>query len=372
MRDQRTLKENPVILTCFVPVMTPIIKIVGDYCNLRCDYCFYHHKEQQVKTIMDIDLLEKFIEQYLELFDGKLRFNWHGGEPLLAGMSFFESIIQLQEKYIKNTQKIVNSIQTNATLINEKWAVFFKEHNFEVGVSLDGIEKCHNRFRKNIGGKGSFKSTVRGIKILQDHKIPIGILQTLTHSNIPFTKENFKFFVDKLGLKQICTCIYIPSDKFCILGEEITNKDFTEFLKTAIDFWFHQDDPDLEIREIENLFAGANGKLASLCGFNGTCTAFFCLEYNGKVYPCDRVSNREEFCFGDLSKEPLKKILNSQERLNWAKIANFLHQDCLRCTWKNACHNGCTDYRDNEEKYLFCESRKEIFNHLIGKIGGLK
>lgn len=364
--------KDSVILTCFSPVMTPIIKIVGNSCNLRCDYCFYHEKNQQERTVMGIEILEKFIRQYLELFDGNLRFNWHGGEPLLAGISFFQKIVELQKRYIRNNQKISNSIQTNGILINKKWAAFFRDNDFEVGVSLDGVKKCHDLFRKNITGQSSFDATIRGIRILQKYKVPIGILHVLTNKSLSYIKENFHFFVNDLQIKDICTCVYAPTRGPCMFNQKMTNKKFTEFFKRVIDFWFLQNNPDLQIRELENFLAGIYGKIASVCGFNGTCSAFFCVDYDGKIYPCDRVSNESRFCIGDLSSNFLRDILNSDKRLDWAKKTKFLHSDCLSCAWRDACRNGCTDYRNDEGKYLFCETRKKIFNYLREKIGGSK
>lgn len=117
--------------------MTPIVKMVGDYCNLKCAYCFYNQNDQSARHVMDVALLEKFLSEYLDLYDGKLKFVWHGGEPLRAGLPFFEKIIEFQEKYAKRTQEIANLIQTNATLITENWAKFFLKHNFKAHTGVE-------------------------------------------------------------------------------------------------------------------------------------------------------------------------------------------------------------------------------------------
>jgi len=81
--------------------------------------------------------LVKFIKEYLATFDGHLKFTWHGGEPLLAGIPFFEKIIEFQNKHCKKGQLILNTVQTNGTLINEKWTDFFRAHNFRIGISVE-------------------------------------------------------------------------------------------------------------------------------------------------------------------------------------------------------------------------------------------
>jgi len=363
-------KKKQVILTSYLPVMVPIIKIVGNWCNLDCEYCRYFSQHQQTRTVMSEVLLEKFIKEYYELFEGAVRFIWHGGEPLLAGISFFESVIRLQEQYQRETHETLNTVQTNGTLINEDWAKFFKTHGFRVGVSLDGFADVHNRFRKDRGGHGTFERVVKGIKTLREYNVPVGVLQTLTRNNISdpiLVRRNFDFFVNSLNLKNIGTIVYNPIDNPHMKGQEVGNEELTRFYKMLIDLWLHQDDPDLRIREIDCFLAGITGKLASLCHFSGACSGYFCLEHDGKVYPCDTFSGKDEYLFGDLAKQHLWEILNSQRRLEWAERANSLHADCLGCKWQKACHNGCPGYRENG-KYQFCETRRQVFSYLEEKM----
>lgn len=108
--------HEKVILTAPMRTMVPIIKIVGDFCNLRCSYCFYNVFDQQTPRVMSVELLRKFIQEYLNLFDGRVTFIWHGGEPLLAGMDFFRTIVAVQDEY-GDRATITNIVQTNATLV---------------------------------------------------------------------------------------------------------------------------------------------------------------------------------------------------------------------------------------------------------------
>ncbi|MBI4993551.1 4Fe-4S cluster-binding domain-containing protein [Candidatus Wolfebacteria bacterium] len=98
------------IVTSPLKTMVPIIKVVGDFCNLNCKYCFYNAKDQIIRHVMSNDLLEKFFSEYLDLFSGNLFIIWHGGEPLLAGLRYFEHIVELEKKYLKKGQTIKNAI----------------------------------------------------------------------------------------------------------------------------------------------------------------------------------------------------------------------------------------------------------------------
>lgn len=352
--------------------VTPIVKVVGNSCNLRCSYCFYNPQDQSTLHVMSDELLEKFIAEYMGFSSKQHRFVWHGGEPLLAGIAFFQRTIELQEKHLKKGHRVVNDIQTNATLIDSDWANFFKVNNFRVGVSLDGDKKSHDRFRKNCGGGDTFNRVMRGIEILKRYDVSHGFLQTLTKDNLPRAQEDFNFFVDVLSTRAwgVNPYLDITGSNNTMLNQNVTNEDLIEFLKGYVELWLRRDYPNLRIREIENFFAGIGGKRAANCSFNGSCTGFFCLEWDGKIYPCDRFSGREDMLFGDLSNQPLLEILNGPARLHHISAVRSLPPSCSTCEWLNACHNGCPYHRVDgvEGKYYYCEARKEIFTHLKAKV----
>ncbi|MFH2013516.1 MAG: radical SAM protein [Patescibacteria group bacterium] len=364
--------ENQVILTSPLPIMIPIIKIVGNYCNCRCGYCFYHENDQSTPRLMDIELLESFIKQYMELFSGGLNFIWHGGEPLLAGIDFFKKIIKFQEENLRDEQIVKNYIQTNGTLISDEWAVFLKANNFRVGVSIDGDRESHNLFRKDKAGKGTFNRVVKGIKVLRRNGIEPGIMKTLTSSNVKRSVNDFNFFLDVLKVKSWSANVYLDLKKEnkAMTDQSVSTEELTEFLLNYIDFWLSKDNAVLKIREIENFISGIFEKVAPNCTFNGFCSGYFCLDYGGKIYPCDRFSNNSEYVFGDLSQQSLLEVLNSSKRLKYAECVNFVPDDCTICEWKDACHNGCSSYRIDgvKGKYYYCETRKKVFNYLKEKI----
>ena len=352
--------------------LIPIIKIVGNSCNLRCDYCFYHCKNQSAHYLISDELIEKFISQYLDLFSGRLFFIWHGGEPMLAGIPFFQRILNLQRKYLQDGQTIKNAIQTNATLITNKWAEFFKFNDFKVGISLDGGKESHNRFRKDKNGNGSFDRAIKGMAILRRYGIQPGIIQTLGKDNIANAEKDFNFFAGILLAKRwgINEFLDAENDNKTMANQSLTNQQLTDFLKTCIDLWLAADNSRLQIREIDNFIAGILGKRASSCKFNGYCARYFCLDYDGKIYPCDRLSNDDKFILGDLTKQSLPEVLFGAVKKNYDEEVNTLPDDCASCKWRNACNNGCAAHRIGSirGKYYYCETRKTIFDYLEGKI----
>lgn len=353
----------------------PIIKIVGNSCNLRCSYCYYNETDQSIGSVMSYELLEEFLVQYMKLFNGRLIFIWFGGEPLLAGLSFFRKIIDIQMKFADKNQEIQNFIQTNATLISHKWASFLKQYKFRVGISLDGNEESHNQFRWTYNKKGSFEYVMRGLKILREYGIEPGVIQTVTTENLKRSKENFDFFTRTLGIKKWGMNIYndIRHENKTMAGQSLTNNQLALFLIDQINFWLKKGDPDLEIREIEDRICAILGKIPRTCILNGSCAGYFCIERDGKIYPCDKSSGRDELLLGDISKQSLIEILNGTSRLVYAQKLTALPIECRSCQWQRVCNNGCTMQRSGgiDGKYYFCEAQKTVFTYLQSKLSEL-
>lgn len=355
-------------------IAIPIIKITGNSCNLRCGYCYYNGVDQTIGSIMSYELLEKFLFEYVKLFksNNRLIFIWHGGEPLLAGIPFFTKIVEVQSQVARKNQEIQNSIQTNATLINDEWANFFKKHGFRIGVSLDGNRRSHNRFRQMYSNRGSFDYVMRGIKILRSHGIEPGIIQTLTADNLQESKENFNFFTKILGINSWGINIYndVYNENHTMKGQSLTNNQFATFMIEQIDLWIKQENPHLVIREIENRICAIFGKKSKSCSFNGMCSNYFCVEHNGEIYPCDRSSGRRDLLLGNLSNQSLSEVLNGSNRLAYSQRVNNLPFECRSCQWKQSCNNGCAMHHVGsiDGKYYFCEAQKTVFDYLKSKL----
>lgn len=342
----------------------PIIKAVGDACNLRCDYCFYSGMDQRPSRFMSTDLLARFLQQYFALFSGELSFVWHGGEPLLAGIAFYEEALRLQRHLAKPGYVVENKIQTNATMIDDDWAEFFKQNKFRVGVSLDGCRESHNRHRKDAGDHGTFDAVMRGIETLRKYGITPGIIQTVTRSEIDNVSEDFRFFVSNLRVNGWAVNLFAEdsSPQAVLCNEGLRDDDVRRLYGEMLQFWLQQDNSNLCIREIENVVAGVTGHRAKSCSFNGTCANYFCLDADGRVWPCDRLSIDPTFLLGDLRERNLQEVLEGDPADQHAIRARQLADDCVSCRWRKACNNGCTAMRDLQtHKYVYCSARRCTF-----------
>ena len=159
----KTIAYNPLAMPTYV-----MEKPIGSTCNLDCNYCYYLEKDKLYDKKKSLEMSEETLEKYIESYiqaqpTDEVLFTWHGGETLLRDISFYKRVMNLQRKYGRG-RKIDNSLQTNGTLLDDEWCKFFKEHNFLIGISIDGPEHCHDQYRKNKSGKGTFKQVMKGIE----------------------------------------------------------------------------------------------------------------------------------------------------------------------------------------------------------------
>jgi uncharacterized protein len=105
---------------------------------------------------------------------GEVIFSWQGGEPTLAGLDFFRSVVEIQEKYRKPHQRVLNDLQTNGTLLDDEWAAFLKEHEFMVGLSCDGPERPARSATVSTRAASRRSEKVKAAaRLLRAHRYPV-------------------------------------------------------------------------------------------------------------------------------------------------------------------------------------------------------
>ncbi|EMA4784785.1 radical SAM protein, partial [Providencia rettgeri] len=130
----------------------------GSVCNIDCTYCFYLEKSKlypnrKNQWRMNDEVLDQYIRTNIEQQPTDvIDFIWQGGEPTLLGLGFYKKAVALQQKYA-GKKKVNNSFQTNALNLDDDWCQFFKQHNFLLGVSIDGDQSCNDQYRLTRSAK---------------------------------------------------------------------------------------------------------------------------------------------------------------------------------------------------------------------------
>lgn len=343
-------------------------KIVGDFCNLRCTYCRDRDYSQGRKEVMHINMLETLIDSLANTGRQKQRIHWLGGEPTLAGIGFFENAMRFQKKYPAIQWR--NSIQTNATRINEEWASFFRENNFSVGVSIDGTEQTHNTDRILSSGKGTYSKALQGVKVLNAFGIAPSVICVVTKQNASRGAEILQGLVNAGFTKIAFNAFYNTATDRRSDVYAVNDTLWTAFLKDIFEEWLLLNRPDVQVRELDEMIAWTQGKRANACTFNGSCSSWVLVDHDGKMYPCERLGR--DISLGDVSSDSIKDIALNTRYQAFRCSTLVVPDTCKVCTMHQFCHNGCIAHRSGDEShYAYCSSRLNFYDYITKRIDGV-
>lgn len=345
------------------------VKIVGDFCNIRCTYCRNRDFNQNKSTVMLPETLEKLFVFLNSLPQDRVRINWNGGEPLLAGKDFFSRIIRLEKKYPGKVW--LNMIQTNAMLVDNEWAELFYVNDFRVGVSIDGSKETHDKNRINIAGQGTYEKAMCGVNILRTHNIYPSTICTITKKTVKYAKEIFRSLIEN-GFKSLAfNVFYNTASDYSEDIYSLTDKEWLNFLTEVFDEWLILNDPTIRVREIDGILAWVKSRSANNCTYRGTCYQWFAVDYTGDIYPCERYGKTTRF--GSInSYEIFSDTVTSSVLTKWRKNIEVLPQKCQSCSLQSLCNNGCSQHREADTQgvplYTYCESRLGLYYYIQQKL----
>lgn len=353
----------------------------GPICNLNCAYCYYLPKEKMYpgsNFLMTDDVLESFTRQYIEAQQvPEVTFGWQGGEPLLMGREFFERALAFQEKYRKPGVRIINTLQTNGTLVDEAWGAFFKEHNFLIGLSLDGPQAMHDTYRRDKGNAPTWKRVMHAHDIFRQYGVEYNILCTVHQANADHPVEVYRFFRDvvKTEFVQFIPIVRRDNDTghqegTTLTEQSVTARQYGDFLIGVFDEWVRHDIGRVFVQIFDVALAAWMGQRPGLCVFEPTCGLGLALEHNGDLYACDHFVE-PNYKRGNIMETPLIDMVASDAQWKFGQDKrDTLPQQCRECPVRFVCNGGCPKNRilttsDGEPglNYL-CEGYKAFFTHI--------
>ncbi len=371
-------------------------KPVGPACNLDCTYCFYSEKEQLFsggpRFKMSDQVLTAYIKKYLGSQDvPEIPFVWQGGEPTLAGLDFYRKAIGLQQKWADG-RRITNALQTNGVLLDDRWCYFLKSSGFSVGLSLDGPESVHDRYRIDKAGRPTHARVLRSLALLQKYDVPYNVLATVTQESAAdpvglyrFLKEQGVQFIQftpvverqpdeeaaALRLKNAAP----PRGVSRSLAADVTpwsvgSEAYGDFLIEIFDEWVRTDVGSIYVMNFEWALTAWLGLPSTVCIFGDKCGGALVLEYNGDIYSCDHYVY-PRYRVGNVLTDDLAEVVRSDMQLEFgsAKL-DSLPQYCIDCDVRFACNGECPRHRflltpDGEPglSYL-CAGYAKFFRHI--------
>ncbi len=364
--------------------ITTIIKPTND-CNFKCKYCYSNSGVDYSR--MSEETLKNSIKK-IAYFNGKEgtskgsqriqnHFIWHGGEPLLAGIDFYRKVVEIQEELIKEGYKFRNSIQTNGSLIIEDTVDFFKEHNFSIGLSLDGPKELNDKTRlyraKKNGSKSTFEDVMSSIELLKRKGLNPKVIVVVNKHNINSLDKIYDFLKqNKLDAKfnpLIKSGRAIKNyQELAILPEE-----YAEARLKLFKVWVQDENP-MHLNCFEDLLKGilSEGCYTECC-FKDSCQKkFIAIDSFGDAYPCGEFCGETGFRYGNINKNHFEEILSHPLRMKLSERSKNL-EECKNCEYKKFCYGGCM-YRAyaSEGDYMVidscCLSHKRLFDYITKEI----
>jgi uncharacterized protein len=380
-----------------LPAFHVLTKPIGPTCNLDCKYCFYLEKEKLYpekhghasasQWAMADDVLESYIRQYIESQSVPvISFAFQGGEPTLLGVEYFRKVIELQKRYA-NGKTSENSIQTNGVLLDDEWCAFLAENRVLVGISVDGPEHLHDRYRVDKGGQPTFEKVLGGVRLLQKHGVEYNTLTVVQRHNSLFPLHVYRFLkevgsrfmqfipvverVANAGVANGLALVTPHSNLTARVSDwSVEARQFGKFLCAIFDDWVRHDVGHHYVQLFDVALENWMHMPASLCVFRETCGSALAIEHNGDLYSCDHYVY-PEYKLGNILNETLGSMVNSvrQSSFGGDKL-HTLPRFCRECEVRFACHGECPKHRfirtpDGEEglNYL-CAGYKMFFTHI--------
>jgi uncharacterized protein len=382
------------------PCFHLLAKPSGSTCNIDCTYCFFLSKDElypNEKHRMSDCTLDAYIRQLLESHrTPSVTVAWQGGEPTLMKVDFFRRAVELVEKYRRPGQVVQHTFQTNGILIDDEWCSFFKEHNFLVGLSVDGPRELHDTYRVDRTKQGTFDKVMKAWRLLHQRGIQFNILCTVNAANEKHGRTVYRFFRDEMEAKwlQFIPIVERASEEtiqianlgwseqpgrkrllYTQSGNLVTNrsvggKQYGQFLVDIFEEWVRHDVGEVFVQLFDVTLEAYFGRHL-LCIHAPTCGYGPALEYNGDLYSCDHFVE-PRYLLGNIHKTHMLELLSSSQQRNFGEAKlNSLTAQCQSCAVRALCNGGCPKDRfavsrdgDPGQNYL-CPGLELFFTHTM-------
>ena len=375
-------------------------KPTGAVCNLDCEYCFFLSKEMLYpgsRFRMAAGLQETYIRQLLEAHARapEVVVAWQGGEPTMMGLDFFRRSVELEGEYARPGQRIVNTIQTNGTLLDDSWGTFLAENGFLAGISIDGPPAMHDAYRVDKGGKPTSDRVLKGLDVLKRHGVDWNVLTTIHAVNADHGREVYAYLRDDLGATfiQFIPIIERATEQTLPIadagwghgvrgrplytqdGNLVTHRSvgagqYGRFMIEVFEEWVRRDIGTVYVQMFDTALAHWHGEPGGMCVHAETCGQQLALEHTGDLYSCDHYVE-PGYLLGNISERPLLELIVLPQQTTFGQDKrDTLTRYCLDCDVRFACNGGCpkdrfatSPYGEPGQHYL-CPGYKDFFHHV--------
>lgn len=401
--------ENTLALEDAIRINGPMafnimLKPAGSLCNLDCQYCYYLDKKEIYggrEPVMSEEMLETVVREYIKANDvPEVTFNWHGGEPTVLGIDFYKKALDFEKKYADG-KTIHNTLQTNGTLLTQQWADFLRANDFLVGISVDGPQDIHDRYRKDKNRKPTFDRVMNGLTMLQRAGVEYNTMSTVNKFSEGRGLEVYQFLksigsqymqfmpvvehvvyplgkngkVNKGGRPLIVS----PDREGATLAPwSVSAIGYGNFMCDIFDYWVRHDVGRYYVNLFDATLANWCGAMPGTCVHARSCGGNSVIEHNGDLYPCDHFVY-PEYLLGNIAEKDIRTMMESDKQVKFGTDKHSkLPAKCLRCHYLFACNGECPKHRFNRTENgsmglnALCDGYHLFYSHVDKYMGIMK
>ena len=237
--------------------------------------------------------------------------------------------------------RVLNAFQTNGVLVTDEFARFFHDHEFLVGVSIDGPEALHDRFRRSNSGLGTFKAVMAGIECLNRHQVEYNLLTVVQSDNCRHPEEVYRFLTG-LGSPFIQFIPIVEPDPVRTVSvRSISGAAWGEFLNRVFHDWRRGDIGRVYVQYFDMMlgliWAGLPPSACTppnaVAGWPSSTTA---------TSTVATISSSPAHLLGNIARKSMAEMVDSpfQRAFGQAK-STTLPDACRNCEYQRFCYGGC-------------------------------
>ncbi len=317
-------------------------------CNLNCVHCYSQSKNQQYNNELTLEQGKAFIDDVSAFGSPVMLFS--GGEPLMHP-HFLDLCFYAKSKGMRAV------ISTNGTLITRELAKELKKVGLSyVGISLDGLEAVHDRFR---GKKGAFREAIDGINYAKEAGIKVGLRFTINKRNADEIPGIFKLMEEE-NIPRVCFYHLVYAGRGTkLMEEDLTHEETRRTVDTILELTkeIYSRDNQKEVLTVDNHADGPyiylkllkEGKteeaanvmsLLKMNGGNSSGVGIGCVSWDGEVY-ADQFWRH--YSFGNVKERKFSEIWTDTSNPLMKQLKNkkeYVKGKCKTCKWLDICNGN--------------------------------
>jgi len=297
---------------------------------------------------------------------------FHGGEPLLAGVSRLQRFLTTAKKLI--SANIQFTVQTNGTLLTKEFLNLFAEHDVQIGMSVDGDKVANDRYRRFKNGRSSFDRVMASVELINSKpewaRLLTGYLAVVDLRNDP--KEVFEFIsgMDSRGFD-----VLLPDCNH----ESPPKRPATDVDKTAYGQWMSNlfnawldSGIDIEICYFEEILAMLLGQRSTREHIGSQFADLIIVESDGDIEGLDtlKMVSRDATHLGlNVYHNTFTQALDHESVACRLVGYQALCATCRSCSFLNQCGGGYIPHRYKKDTgflnpSVYCHDIQYLITHI--------